>query len=115
VDSGGLSIKVDVGQAFMLERRRLRAPVSFDIVKEGMEIETSNGLKEQSEALSVGIRPYKLNHMHVAQLLEDLHLFQVLLRYLPPQRDSLPRKLIAQDFRLVDITHCTSAEENSWP
>jgi hypothetical protein len=115
VDSGRVSIKIDVDQAFMLERRRVRAPVSFDVVKEGMEIEASNGLKEQSKALSVGIRPYKLNHMRVAQLFEDLHLLQVLLPYLPSQRDSLPRKLEAQDFCFVDITHCTSAEEGLWP
>lgn len=72
-------------------------------------------MEKQPKALSVGIRPYKLNHMRVAQLLENLHLFQVLLRYLPSQRDSLPGKLKAQDLRLVDITHCAPAEEDLWP
>lgn len=47
MDSGRVSIKVDVAQAFMLDRRGLRVPVSFDIVKDGVKIPDCNRLKQR--------------------------------------------------------------------
>lgn len=114
MDSRQLSIKVDVAQAFVLDRHRLGAPVGFNVVEQSVHVTGGYRLEKKSKALSVGIRPYKMDYMLVAQLFEDLHLFQVFLRYLPSQRNSLPRKLVANDFRLVDIAHCTPAEKSVW-